>query len=153
MKIRKAVSSDAQQIHEIELLCFADPWSEASILEDIEKNEKAMYFVAVDHIEDEAEGKGKNGEQILGYVGVWDILGEGHITNVAVRPDARRRHIADALIDALSQAFKVATLEVRSSNEAAIALYEKHGFEKVGLRKGYYDNNGEDAIIMWRGLE
>lgn len=141
MEIRRAISTDAEAIHEIELECFSDPWSVNSILEDIEKNEKAKYLVAV------------KGDELLGYVGVWNILGEGHITNVAVRGEARRRHIADALIEKLCEEFEVATLEVRASNEPAICLYEKHGFEKIGIRRGYYENNGEDAIIMWRGFE
>ena len=141
MIIRKAIESDAEKIHEIEKLCFADPWSVKSILEDISENEKAKYLVAAE------------GDQVLGYVGVWNILGEGHITNVAVKPQFRRRHIADLLIDQLLKEFEKATLEVRSSNEAAIALYEKHGFERIGIRKGYYENNGEDAIIMWLGYE
>ncbi|MCQ2551404.1 MAG: ribosomal protein S18-alanine N-acetyltransferase [Clostridia bacterium] len=141
MIIRKATEKDAESIHLIEEMCFADPWSTASVLEDIKRQERSFYLVAEEE------------DQILGYVGVWNILGEGHITNVAVRPEARRKHIADQLIDELTKAFEVATLEVRAGNEAAIRLYEKHGFIRIGLRKGYYENNGEDAIIMWRGYE
>lgn len=138
-EIREGVAEDAEQIHEIELECFADPWSVKSILDDIENNERAKYLVAI------------SGGQLLGYVGVWNILGEGHITNVAVRTSARRKHVADALIDKLCEEFELATLEVRAGNEPAICLYEKHGFRQIGIRKGYYENNGEDAIIMWRG--
>lgn len=145
--IRKGQAQDGEQIHQIETQCFAFPWSTKSILEDICENPRAFYLVAVpsdDH------------DKILGYMGVWKILDEGHITNVAVAPWARRNHIGDQLVQSMidelerENIFRM-TLEVRRSNEAAIALYEKNGFEGVGYRKGYYEDNGEDALIMWRG--
>lgn len=151
--IRKAVKEDAEQIHIIETQCFEDPWSTNSILDDICKNQQAYYLVCVGH----QQGKGDFVEKVLGYVGVWKILDEGHITNVAVSKEARRQHIGSGLIEALitdlaQQGIEKTTLEVRESNEPAIGLYEKFGFEKIGRRKGYY-SNGENAIIMWRGYE
>lgn len=93
--------------------------------------------------------------QIVGYAGVWLIQEQGHITNVAVHPDFRRKHIGMAIVDVLmKESSKRAgtltfTLEARKSNTAAIELYKKFGFLEVGIRKGYYQENNEDAVIMW----
>ena len=83
------------------------------------------------------------------------MIDEGHITNVAVLPEHRGKHIASAIIAVMiefteGQGIKRFTLEVRSSNEAAKGLYRKFNFKEEGLRKGYYQDNGEDAVIMWR---
>lgn len=80
---------------------------------------------------------------------------EGHITNVAVKPGYRHRHIGMGIIQVMiefttEEGMMHHTLEVRRSNDAAINLYRKFGFEVEGVRKGYYVNNGEDALIMWR---
>ena len=93
---------------------------------------------------------------MVGYIGVWKIVDEGHITNVAVSPDYRRMQIGSALLKNMleitaEEGIVRHTLEVRTGNEAAIGLYEKFGFETAGVRKGYYEDNGEDALIMWRG--
>ena len=92
---------------------------------------------------------------VCGYVGVWKILDEGHITNVAVAPEYRRMHIGRAMLETLFEVTGQAgieryTLEVRASNEPAIRLYEGLGFKSEGIRPGYYEDNGEDAVIMWR---
>ncbi|GBF23134.1 ribosomal-protein-alanine N-acetyltransferase [Candidatus Gastranaerophilus sp. (ex Termes propinquus)] len=96
---------------------------------------------------------GENG-QCLGYMGLWKILDEAHITTIAIHPSARGRGIAQALIisqieTCLKHKVKYITLEVRKSNVSAISLYEKFGFKSLGFRKNYYQNNGEDALIMW----
>ena len=141
--VRAAVLEDAAVIAEIEKLCFSSPWSLESIQHEIEGNEIALYLVG------EIEGR------ILGYVGVWLVLDEGHITNVAVHPDFPRKHIGEAIIKTLIDVSEdngifAHTLEVRKSNSAAQGLYEKFGFMPVGIRKGYYEDNNEDAVIMWR---
>lgn len=141
--VRQATGEDAAQIAEIEKQCFAVPWSYESLHHDITENKRALYITA------EADGK------ICGYVGVWKILDEGHITNVAVTPEYRRRHIASAMLGVLLEVLKdnavsSCTLEVRAGNEAAKALYRSFGFAEAGVRKGYYEDNGEDAIIMWK---
>ena len=91
---------------------------------------------------------------VLGYAGLHAVLDEGYIDNVAVEPDARRHGVASALLEVFCR-FAAAnlaflTLEVRASNSAAIALYEKHGFRRAGLRPGYYQKPREDAVIMTR---
>lgn len=146
MVIRQAVADDAAAIHEIERLCFPDPWSREALQFELTENPRAFYIVA------ELE------EQVVGYAGLWWICDEGHITNVAVRPGFRNRRIGEGIVEVLldftlSQGIKHHTLEVRRSNEPAIRLYEKLGFRAEGLRRGYYLNNGEDAIIMWRHEE
>ena len=93
----------------------------------------------------------------MGYVGVWMIAGEGHITNVAVREKYRREGVGNVLLKVLEQHCRLAeitslTLEVRPSNETAIRLYERNRFKIEGRRKNYYENNGEDALIMWKYL-
>lgn len=131
------------QIAALERECFSTPWSEA-LLEDALFDDRASFIVA----EDGEEGN------ILGYAGLHAVLDEGYIDNIAVIPDARRHGVASALLDvfcrfgAANLAFL--TLEVRSSNAAAIGLYEKFGFQRVGLRPGYYQHPREDAVIMTR---
>lgn len=141
--VRRGEEKDIAAIEELEKQCFATPWSYESIHYDVVENNRALYLVA------EEDG------QVLGYVGIWKIVDEGHITNVAVSPLHRRRHIASALLTALFRVTERAgivrcTLEVRAGNEAAIRLYESFGFKEEGIRKGYYEDNGEDALIMWR---
>ena len=141
--IRQAEEKDIHQIAEIDKLCFSTPWSEDSFTQEITSNDIALYIVAV--IDD----------FIVGYAGLWLIVDEGHITNVAVHPDFRRRKIAKALVQVLIDVSEKKgavrhTLEVRTLNDAAIRLYEAFGFQEVSIRKGYYEDDNEDAIIMWR---
>ena len=141
--LRPAEAADVAAIAEMEKICFATPWSEDAIMHELTSNPLAHYIVA------EIAGK------VVGYVGFWQILDEGHITNVAVRPEWRGNHIASTIIAVMlevgeSLGITRYTLEVRSSNEPAKALYRNFGFKEEGLRKGYYEDNGEDAVIMWR---
>ena len=129
------------QIEELEKRCFSMPWP-AELLKSQLKDAQHEFIAALD-----AEGK------VLGYVGMMYVLDEGYISNVAVAPEQRRRGIGDALIRELlrrCEAHNLAfvTLEVREHNEPAIALYRKHGFERVGMRKNYYEAPVENAILM-----
>ena len=134
--------SHIPQVAVLEKECFSSPWSEA-MLEDALFDPQASFIVAEDE-----EGN------ILGYAGLHVILDEGYIDNVAVERDARRHGVASALLDVFCRfgAAKLAflTLEVRASNAPAIALYEKYGFQRAGLRPKYYDKPREDAVIMTR---
>ena len=141
--IRQADVGDVDDIYEIEKLCFPDPWSRESLIYEMEENPRAFYIVA--QLE----------EKVVGYAGLWWIGDGGHITNVAVKPGYRHRHIGMGIIQVMiefttEEGMMHHTLEVRRSNDAAINLYRKFGFEVEGVRKGYYVNNGEDALIMWR---
>jgi ribosomal-protein-alanine N-acetyltransferase len=141
--IRPADENDVKPITDMDKICFDLPWSETSFFEEITGNSIAKYIVA------EIAGK------IVGYAGIWIILDEGHITNVAVHPQFRRQGIAKALVSALIEiseaaGVKVYTLEVRASNKSAVSLYKYFNFEECGIRKEYYEDNNEDAIIMWK---
>lgn len=136
--------SHIPQIAALERECFPDPWSE-SLLEDALFDPQASFIVAQDS---EEEGN------VIGYAGLHAVLDEGYIDNIAVHPDARRHGVASALLDVFCRFGEVnlafLTLEVRKSNTAAIALYEKNGFRWAGLRPGYYQHPREDAVIMTR---
>ena len=134
-------SEHLDQVAEIEQICFSDPWSRRMLSEHLE-NECAATLVA----------QGGDGT-ILGYAGLLVVLDEGYITNVAVRPEYRRQGIAGELLGvfrrfAEGNNMAFLTLEVRDSNASARALYSKHGYREVGVRKNYYDHPKEDAIIM-----
>lgn len=146
MTIRQANVNDVEDIYEIEKLCFPDPWSRDALIYELESNPRAFYIVA------DLEN------QVVGYAGLWWIGDEGHITNVAVRPGFRNRKIGEGIVNVMidfttKEGMKHHTLEVRRSNEPAIKLYEKFGFQVEGVRKEYYLNNHEDALIMWRHEE
>lgn len=127
-------------IAQLEKLCFSDPWSEKSIASEL-SNPLSKWLVAMD------------GESLCGYVGSQTVMGETDMMNIAVHPDYRRRGIAESLVQGLVILLKengshCLSLEVRASNEAAIALYHKQGFVQVGLRPNYYRNPKEDAFIL-----
>lgn len=134
--------SHIDQIAALERACFSTPWSE-NLLTDALFDPQASFIVAED---------GEGG--VLGYAGLHVVLDEGYIDNIAVEEAARRHGVASALLDVFCRFGQAnlafLTLEVRASNAAAIALYQKHGFAQVGLRKNYYQNPREDAIIMTR---
>lgn len=129
-------------VAELERLCFSAPWNEAMLEEEL-YNDTASFIVA----------EGEDG-QVLGYAGLHVILDEGYIDNVAVRPTCRRQGIADRLLDVFCRFGQAnlafLTLEVRPSNTAAVALYEKHGFQEAGRRKDYYEDPREDALLLTR---
>lgn len=143
MVIRQAEERDIESMAQLDQLCFAAPWSEKSFQEEIVQNQMAFYIVA------------EINQQIVGYAGLWRILDEGHITNIAVHPDFRKKGIGESLVMLLmahtvQEGILSHTLEVRQSNSAAICLYRKLGFKSGGVRKSYYEDNGEDALVMWR---
>jgi len=142
--IRKIEGKDIAEIERLENICFPhDPWSEESIRESLLNYPSAFCLVA------------ETDDKIVGYMGLWKIVDEGHIMNVAVDPDYRRRHIADAILAVMFDVTRENgidswTLEVRVDNEPAINLYKKFGFVEEGIRKGYYEYDHTDALIMWK---
>lgn len=149
INIRRAEEEDVREIAGLEAVCFEgeNPWSKGAFRNEIVDNhDRTLYLIALD------------GDRITGYMGVWRILDEGHITNVAVSPEYRRNHIAEALISEMIRQTSEGgttswTLEVRVDNDPAIRLYEKMGFRPEGVRPGYYEYDGTDALIMWKGHE
>lgn len=134
---------DLDHVIEIESASFPTPWSRNAFASELFHNSRACYLVA------------SVGERVVGYIGTWLILDEAHVTNIAVHPDYRRQGIGETLLRSMmtvaaSRGAKRMTLEVRVSNRPAQRLYEKLGFARIGLRRGYYHDNNEDAIIMWK---
>ena len=128
------------QVAALEKQCFSDPWSESSVASEL-SNPLSAWLVAMD------------GDVLAGYVGSQSVMGESDMMNIAVDAHYRRQGIAQALVKELVAQLKEKgnhslTLEVRISNQPAIALYEKLGFEHVGKRPNYYRNPKEDALIL-----
>ena len=139
MEINAMKEAQVPQIAALERVCFSDPWSEKSILSELE-NPLSCWLVAMD------------GEHLAGYVGSQTVLGETDMMNLAVDPDYRRKGLGKELILSLIEALRqresrCLTLEVRDSNAPARALYEGLGFQEIGRRKNYYRNPKEDALI------
>jgi ribosomal-protein-alanine N-acetyltransferase len=128
---------------EVDRLSFTIPWSRDSFEREAVQNDFAHYVVAI------CEGR------VIGYGGVWIIAGEGQITNIAVHPEFRGIGAAARMLEALIEICRAEsvtdmTLEVRVSNAPAISLYKKYGFTEEGVRKQFYHDNKEDALIMWK---
>lgn len=132
---------DIPDVLEIEKECFTTPWSENAFNMEL-NNKLAKYVVA------------REDDVIVGYGGLWMIVDEGHITNIAVREEFRGKGAGSEMMKNLIQTCKEngivsMTLEVRRGNESAKALYKKYGFLEAGIRPKYYADNNEDALIMW----
>ncbi len=142
-KIQEMNRDMIDDILQIEELCYgAHHWSYDSFLSEI-NNKISSYYCLLDE---------KNA--CFGYIGFWKIVNEAHVTNLSVHPDFQNKKFAHKLLlkmidDCYKEKIKFITLEVRISNEKAIHLYEKFGFKSLGLRKKYYQDNNEDALIMW----
>jgi len=135
---------DINGVLEIEQMSFPTPWPRDAYYHELRENRLACYLVA------------QETHRVVGYAGMWVILDEAHVTTIAVDPVHRRRRIGErllvALIDeAMKRGARWVTLEVRKSNYGAQTLYRKYGFKDIGIRKGYYSDNREDAIVMWTG--
>ena len=140
IKIVAMNESHVAQVAALEKLCFSAPWSETSIAGEL-CNDLALWLVAVEE------------DRVLGYVGSQTVFPETDMMNIAVAPERRREGIAEVLVDALIVELRrlgssSLTLEVRASNAPAIALYIKKDFHEVGLRRNYYRNPREDALIL-----
>ena len=146
MIIAKMTEKHVAQVAELEKICFGSAaWSENSIASELD-NQLSLWIVAVED------------DKVLGYVGSQTVLGETDMMNVAVHPDYRKQGIATGLIVGLIGALKLReshclTLEVRASNEAAKNLYKMLDFEEIGIRRNYYRNPKEDALILRKEWE
>ena len=137
--------ADLDGLLALDEVCFHRPWTRADYERELTDPARCFLFVA------------RMDGQIIGYCSFWRIFDEAHVNNFAVHPDWRRRGIGRALLArSLSAAAAIgapkATLEVRASNVAAIALYESGGFVRAGLRRAYYTHPVEDALILWRNV-
>jgi len=143
LTIRRALLSDLDDVMAIEARSFRSPWARQAMHEELRRVHGCLYLAA------EVDGR------LVGYAGTWVFSGEAHIMNVAVDPPARRQGIAEALLlelleQAVAMGARFAYLEVRPTNEQALALYGKLGFRPYGRRPSYYADTGEDALLMAR---
>ncbi len=141
LRIEEMSIEDIPSVHEIERRSFSTPWPQNAFREEITGNRMAHYIVA------------RMGDTIAGYAGLWVIIDEGHITTFGVHPEWRRRGVGKRMLLHLAEmtlalGAQRMTLEVRASNEPAKALYAAFGFTAAGLRRAYYTDDGEDAIVM-----
>ncbi len=144
------VMADMQLRHvagvlDIERRSFHTPWSERAFVSELTQNAYAHYIVAL------------RGARVVGYGGMWLVLDEAHVTNIAVHPDERGHGLGERLLSTLearaaAHGCRRMTLEVRPSNTVAQNLYRKHAFVTRGRRPGYYTDTHEDALIMWKTL-
>ncbi|SFJ73033.1 ribosomal protein S18-alanine N-acetyltransferase [Thermoflavimicrobium dichotomicum] len=134
--------SDLPQILEVEMNSFSAPWPKQAFYNELVRNQFARYTVLTVN------------DKVVGYCGLWIILDEAHITNIAIHPDYRGRGLGKATLTYVMEMAKMLgatkmTLEVRVSNHIAQSLYKKLGFVPSGIRPKYYSDNQEDALIMW----
>lgn len=140
--LREMTAEDGADVAKIELECFSLPWSEEALIASLQQNYSYFVVACTD-------------ESIIGYGGVYVVAGEAEIINIAVKSEYRGKGVGKELVMALLQEAKKRDakntfLEVRESNINAIALYEKCGFKKNGIRKNFYEKPVENAVIMWK---
>jgi len=136
---------DLEQVYEIEVDSFSIPWTKEDLHKDVCMNNLSIYLVAVSE------------DKIIGYAGMWHVVNEGHITNIAVSKPYRKVGVGQLLIEGLEHIARQRdmigiTLEVRMNNMPAQRLYMKNGYKVEGIRKNYYADTKEDALIMWKYL-
>jgi ribosomal-protein-alanine N-acetyltransferase len=149
--------ADISTVQEIEREIFATPWPRNAYYRELASRSSAHYMILRQegNLEKPATFKGSDLDpSIIGYGGMWRMYDEAHVTTIGVRRDMQHRGYGRALFAGLVQAAydmgaKWVTLEVRTTNENAMRMYEAFGFKVIGRRKGYYTDNGEDAIVMW----
>lgn len=142
VKFRKMTIADIDAVYEIEHSSFSLPWTKEAFFYEMLDNQHAYYVLA-----ETADG-------IVGFCGLWIIMDECHVTNIAILPEHRGKKLGEKLMraamdTAVEKGAKTMTLEARVSNTPARNLYEKLGFKNGGIRKSYYSDNFEDAIVMW----
>ena len=142
-EVRKMEPADLDGVMSVEQEAFTAPWSRSAFEEELAQNRLARYIVATTE------------DQIVGYAGTWLVINEAHITNVAVDSRFRGRGIGRLLMEHLMELCRCEgmdsmTLEVRISNQVARNLYHKLGFVEKGIRKNYYSETKEDALVLWR---
>jgi ribosomal-protein-alanine N-acetyltransferase len=144
MRIEPMVQADLPAVLRIEGLSFTTSWPANAFSNEIRDNKLAHYFV------------GRLDGQVVAYGGIWVILEDSHITTIAVHPDYRGLKLGEEMLlklldEAIAQGASWITLEVRESNDVGQKLYRKYGFTTVSTRRGYYSDNGENALVMWAG--
>ncbi|MCP8617823.1 ribosomal protein S18-alanine N-acetyltransferase [Salirhabdus salicampi] len=142
VNIRHMRWEDIAEVIEIERLSFSSPWTKQAFEKEIANNMYASYYVM--------EFRGK----IVGYCGLWIVIDNAQITNIAILPNYRGKGLGEklfqyVLVQARNQGVELLSLEVRVSNVRAQKMYRKFGLQPAGIRKNYYQDNNEDALVMW----
>lgn len=132
------------QLVELDRLCLGGLWTKTGYRQELDSPNSNLLVISVES------------GSIIGCGCFWRILQEAHITLLMIHPDYRGQGLGQLLLysllkEAVNYSLEHATLEVRISNQSALAVYQKFGFQALGIRKGYYQNTGEDALILWRG--
>ena len=140
--VRRMTIEDLDQVMDVEYASFRSPWRKADILHDLINNPFSDYLVI------------EKGDRVIGYCGAWTVVEAAQITNIAIHPEERGQGYSVKLFQRMIKYLKLKeatelTLEVRKSNHVAQQLYERFGMKTVGVRKNYYQDDGEDAIVMW----
>ncbi|NJP38682.1 ribosomal protein S18-alanine N-acetyltransferase [Bacillus luteus] len=141
-EIRMMDTIDIEEVMDVEKRCFSTPWTRDAFWQELTKNQFAYYFVAV------------HKHKVIGYCGLWVVVENANITNIAVDPEFRQQGVGENLLQSAMEMSRTLgaerlSLEVRVSNHPAQAMYKKYGFEPGGIRKRYYTDNQEDALVMW----
>jgi ribosomal-protein-alanine N-acetyltransferase len=141
-------NADVRTVTRIEALSFSTSWPTSAFVSELNDNKLAHYFIG--------RAGTSDSEAIVAYGGIWVILDDAHITTIAVHPDWRGRRYGEQMLvhllhEAIARGASWMTLEARRSNEIAHRLYRKYGFSTVAIRRAYYSDNGEDAVVMWAG--
>jgi ribosomal-protein-alanine N-acetyltransferase len=141
MNISLMTIDDVEFVAELDKICFPTPWSKSAYITETH-NPAGFYIVA------------REDDEIVGFAGEWLVMDEAHITTIGVDPQYRRQKIGEHMLiclldEAIKRGARRVSLEVRRYNNAAQTLYKKYMFEYAAIRKGYYSNNNEDAIVMW----
>ena len=144
MILERMTAADINDVRRIEIASFTTHWPSDAFYNELHGNRSACYFVA------------KVDGSIVGYGGIWVVVEDSHVTTIAVDPDFRGQRYGERLLvrmidEAIERGAAWMTLEVRETNDVAQRLYRKYGFTSVATRKGYYSDNGENAIVMWAG--
>jgi ribosomal-protein-alanine N-acetyltransferase len=147
IEIRRMAAGDLPRVHELDQMCFSLPWPQRTFRYELEENPASSQWVAVRSLDDAGSA------QIVGVIVTWLLVDQVHIATLSVDPVHRREKIASKLIctalrDGVGRGAVSATLEVRAKNKAAQCLYIHFGFQLMGRRPGYYQDNGEDAFIL-----
>ncbi|MBC5809924.1 MAG: ribosomal protein S18-alanine N-acetyltransferase [Candidatus Eremiobacteraeota bacterium] len=146
LSVQPMSHADVRAVTHIEALSFSASWPTSAFSSELSDNKLAHYFV----------GRDGSGGDLIAYGGIWVILEDAHITTIAVHPDWRGRHYGEQMLvhlirEATAGGASWLTLEARESNHVAQRLYRKYGFSVVSTRRGYYSDNGENAVVMWAG--
>jgi ribosomal-protein-alanine N-acetyltransferase len=142
--IEPMADGDIKEVLRIEQQSFTTTWPSNAFFQELHDNKLAHYFV------------GRVANRIVAYGGIWVILEDSHVTTIAVHPEYRGMKLGEEMLlklldEAIAHGASWITLEVRESNTVAQRLYRKYGFTTVSTRRGYYSDNGENALVMWAG--